>query len=352
MRLGTLIVVLLSGKLMFGQEDSLRFIDLGEVEVSYKKEIAYGDRRYFITDFHVGDRGTFVLMNRFSKYVIYHLDDNMEPKAKLHLNFRPTRFFNDCLGFLHIVARDSIRQLELVNDSLVIWETNPIRFYSKYLRNCVGSNKNGMINKRYLNFNQTLAYYQDLKNENTRKRIYTVEDSVALRSIIEQAQDLAGGPVFSTLKGQELDSIQLKYARERYNSQQFFFRHVVRPVFNPLHVKDDTTYVFDHVNSRVVALSDTGAYLKDVPISYHKSKHWEERLLYDKKQKRFYALEMKGGVHTWMLLSSKSFKVIRRTNITEHAYPEKVIIYGGYAYYLYKKDLNDNLNKLFRQRVI
>jgi hypothetical protein len=345
-------IVLLSVEVLIGQEDSLKFIELDEIKISYKKEIAYGDKRYFITDFHVGDRGTFILMKRFSKYVIYHLDDNMEPKAKLHLNFRPTRFFNDCLGYLHIMARDSIHQLEIVSDSLVVWESNSIHFYNTYLKNCVGANKNGMINKRYVNFNQTLAYYQDLKKDKTRKRIYTVEDSVALRSIIEQAQDLSGGLPFEFLKGQELDSIQLKYARERYNAQQFFFRHVVKPVFNPLHVKDDTSYVFDHVNSKVVSISDTGAYLSGTPIDYHKSKYWEERLLYDKKQKRFYALEMKGGVHTWLLLSSKNFKVIRRTKITEHAYPEKVIIYDGYAYYLYKKDLNDNLNKLFRQRVI
>ena len=334
------------------QEDSVKVIELDEVRISFDKEIAYSDGRYFITDFHVGQRGRFLLMKRFSKYIIYSLDERMNPKSELELDFKATKLFSDCLGYLHVLARDSIHQLELIDDSLVIWQSSPIRFYNVYLKNCVGSNSAGMIYEKYKNYNQTVAYYQNLEKEQTRKRIYTVEDSVALRSTVEQAREIQGAAYFENLRGEEIDSALLQKSRDAFNNTQFFFKHVVRPIYNPLHVRKDTTHIFDHVNHRVVQLSDTGRFIAAIPINYHLNKQWEERILMDKLQQRFFTAEVKRGVHTYCSLSSKHFRIINRTRIDEHPHLEKVIVYGGYMYYLYKEDLEDNLNKLFRQRLL
>lgn len=338
--------------LAFSQEDSVKVIDLDEITISFDKEIAYGDRRYFITDFHVGHRGQYVLMKRFSKYVVYYLDDNMNPKSELELDFRATKLFSDCLGYLHVLARDSIHQLEVLDDSLVIWQSSPIRLYHTYLKNCVGSNEKGMIYEKFRHYNQTVAYYQNLKEEQTRKRIYTVQDSVNLRSTLEQAREIEGSAYFENLRGGEIDSMMLRLSRDAFNQSTFFFRHVVRPVYNPLFVRNDTTHIFDHLNHRVVLLSDTGKIVRMIPINYHLNKRWEERVSMDNLHQRFFTEEVKGGVHTFCSLSSRHFRVINRTRIGEHPHIEKVIVYGGYLYYLYKEDLEDNLNKLFRQRLL
>ncbi len=355
MKNGLMIVLLIVWGNCFAQEDSIRTLELDEVTFSYKKEIAYGDREFYITDFYVGDRGRFVLMKRFAKYRLYALDDDMQPIAQLDIPLKPKRLklFEDCLGFLHLVAPDSLHQIELLNDTnLVIWESNPISVYNRYLVSCVASNQKGMITRRKLNFNQTVAYYQQMTSQKTKKRIYAVEDSSERAILARQYADLEDVGLFEAVHSEEIDSSLLRRARSAYQESHFFFRHVVKPTYNPLFVVDDTTYVFDHVNDKVVLLCDTGNYIRDIPIDYHYAKHWEQKVLFDKKQERFYTMQEKGGVQTYCMLSSQKFNVIRKADITEHAYPEKVIIYNGYAYYLYKVDLEDNLNKLFRQRLI
>lgn len=348
-------VSLLASQLVFSQEDTLRFLELDETVVSYKKEIAYGDREYFITDFHVGDRGRFVLMKRFSKYRLYLLDENMQPISQLDIDSKGRRLklYEDCLGFLHLMAPDSLHQLEVLNEKeLVIWESNSISLYYRYFKNCVASNEQGMITKKKLNFSQTTAYYQQVESQTSRKRIYAVEDSMELKSLEKQFIDLPNAAMYEASHLSEIDSKTLQVTRNAYNQEQFFFRHVVKPTYNPLFVKDDTTYVFDHVNDKVALLCDTGRVIREVPIDYHLNKYWEDKVLLDDKHKRFYSMREKGGVQTFCMLSSTNFKVIRKVDITEHAYPKKVIIYNGFAYYLYKVNLDDNLNKLFRQRMI
>jgi hypothetical protein len=349
------IVSLLMSQLVFSQEDTLRVQQLDEMVVSFKKEIAYGDREYFITDFHVGVRGRFVLMKRFSKYRLHYLDENMQAISQLDIDSRGKRLklYEDCLGFLHLMAPDSLHQLEVLNDKeVVIWESNPISVYHRFLKNCIASNEEGMITKKKLNFSQTTAYYQQLQSQNTHKRLYVVEDSTERKLLESQFKDLPNAFMYDAKHISEIDSKTLGVARNAYNQEQFFFRHVVKPTYNPLFVKDDTTYIFDHVNDKVALLCDTGRIIREIPVDYHLTKHWEDKVLFDNSHERFYTMEEKGGVQTYCMLSSTSFKVIRKVDITEHAYPRKVIIYNGYAYYLYKADLEDNLNKLFRQRLI
>jgi len=339
----------------FAQEDSIRTLELDEVTFSFTKEIAYGDREFFITDFYVGDRGRFVLMKRFSKYRVYALNDDMLPTAQLDIPFKTKRlkFYEDCLGFLHLLAPDSLHQLEVLGeDNLVIWESNPISVYHRYFKNCIASNDEGMITQKRVNFNQTTAYYQQLQSQKTTKRIYTVEDSSERQFLERQYADLKDVGLLEAVHGDGLDSALVARSRDGVQQSNFFFRHVVKPIYNPLFVVHDTTYIFDHVNDRVVLLCDTGSFIRDIPIDYHYTLNWEEKVLFDQRQERFYTMTEKGGVQTYCMLSSSDFRVIRTADITEHAYPEKVIIYNGYAYYLYKVDLEDNLNKLFRQRMI
>ena len=344
--------MLFIGQTGLSQEDSLRSMELDEIKISFSKEIAYGDTRYFITDFHVGERGNYLLMKRFSKYIIYHLDGNMIPTSELTLHFRPTKLVRDCLGYLHVMARDSIHQLEIIDNKVVIWDSNPISFYKNHLKTCVGVNETGMIHGNYVNFNQTLVYYQQIKEKRSQKRIYNVEDSTHIRSTREDAMVMARDSYMQSLKSGEIDSAKLKAANKSFDQSIFFVRHAMRPIYNPLFVKNDTSYIFDHLNGKVALICDTGQYIRSIPIDYHKERLWGRNVLFDRMHQRFYTLEKKGGVHTYCMLSSGTFNVIRRVKINEHAYPEKVIIYGGYIYYLYKTDLEDNLNKLFRQRLI
>ena len=108
---------------------------------------------------------------------------------------------------------------------------------------------------------------------------------------------------------------------------------------------------FDHVNGYMVRLNMNTDILEKQGIDYHNAKKWKGEMHLDKVQEKFYSVEEIHGAQVFGLISKNSRNVIKRTKITKHAYPEKIIVHNGYAYYVYRQNFDDNLNKLFRQKL-
>jgi hypothetical protein len=133
--------------------------------------------------------------------------------------------------------------------------------------------------------------------------------------------------------------------------RQFYSEFVIRPFYNGLFVLHDTIVVFDHVNGYMIRLNSKAEVIDKSPIDYHNAKKWKGEMHLDNEQGKFYSVEEIHGAQVFGLVSKGSRNVIKRTKITRHAYPDKVVVYNGYAYYVYRQSFDDNLNKLFRQKL-
>ncbi|MFT6244552.1 MAG: hypothetical protein ACJA0U_003497 [Salibacteraceae bacterium] len=336
-------------------QDTLMEQQLDDVQVRLKleKEIAFSDSKHFILDFHIGKRGIFLLLKQRNNYFAYLLDNDFKVEDRLQLDFKPKELFSDCFGILHILGRDSIYQLENRSKELFIYETNPIDLYDLFLKGCIANNSTHLIFKRLDNFNKTTVYYGIDKTNNERTDLYLIEDPLRIRNIHDTydsliIKDPGETAIMEEVKGYDLDQTTYYDLIHEYRQAKYFFDDFsVAPEHHPIIVKKDTTYIFDNLNDLIVVMNDTGYIYRRLPLKSNNSIEIE----LDKKQDRLYSVSQEKGVQVYGLLSSDNFEVIRKTKITKHAYPRKAIVYNGYAYYLYKEFMEDNFNKLFRQRI-
>ncbi|NRA11076.1 MAG: hypothetical protein HRT57_03870 [Crocinitomicaceae bacterium] len=369
MKLTLLLLFCIMAFLSIGQ-DSLRTQKIKEVNVSHsrKKEIAFKDSRYYIMDFHIDSNGAFVLLNRFSKYYIYLLDSDMNVKVKKLITFHPKSLFLDCTGLLHVFSKDTMFRLERSADTLLFTEKQSLDMYKYYYRDCSASNDVGLIFKSERNYSQTTEYYQIENVSKFNLDVYEVTDSTLVRSARETEAEIkkeeyrlrrkysrtlgSRAPTWEdqTQEGQ-LRNDRSSEIQRHLDKRQFYGQFVLRPHYNPLFIMDDTTFVFDHVNGEMVRLTMDREVLDKRPIGYHNEKHWKGEVQLDTKRNIFYTVEEKHGAQIFGRVSLESGEVDRKTKITKHAYPEKVIVYNGFAYYVYRQFVDDNLNKLFRQRI-
>ncbi|MFT5777126.1 MAG: hypothetical protein ACI837_000057 [Crocinitomicaceae bacterium] len=365
-----IIIVIFGGSFSYAQDDSLRSKEVDEVVVSVirKKEVAYKDSRCYIMDFQVGLTGTFILLNRFRRYYLYSLNADMEPEIKMEIMFHPKSLYQDCEGFLYLMSKDSMYQFEKQEDELVIIKRYPRSKYELYFKNCLANNSEALMFKSMGNNNQTTQFYQKGKFDWVLNDVYRIEDSSLIRSVKDTQKEILKEEdrlrrnyarneqnKAPTWENQTLEGLpqpdMIREVRNHLNRRQFYSEFVVRPYYNPLFVKDDTTYIFDHVNACLVRLDNRRQELDRVEISYHQERKWKGEMHLDAGSQLFYTVQEVHGAQIFGLLSMDSVNIRRRTKITRHAYPEKVIIFKGFAYYIYRQNVDDNLNKLFRQRL-
>lgn len=337
-----------------GQDTLLnKQLDEVRIHINLEKEIAFEDQKYFILDFHIGERGNFLLLKHLNHYFVYSLSLQFKIEDRLRVDFKPEVFFNDCFGFLHIIGRDSIYQLETVDDQLLIYESNPIEFYHSFLEPCIGNHPTQLVIRKHRNFNQTTIFCGVNKETHELNTLYTVEDPILVKSaqdtydsLIQNAPGITAA--VSEIRGYDLDQTYYHdYIHDHNESKTFFEQIITLPGYHPAFIQNDSTYIFDNLNSVLVILNSLGKVQRSIPIQHLKS----VRIQQDKKRNRFYAVHEENGAQIYTLLSPDNFNPLRKTKIGKHAYPKKMLIFNGYVYYLYKTSVDDHLNKLFRQRI-
>ncbi|MFK7784091.1 MAG: hypothetical protein AB8B56_03185 [Crocinitomicaceae bacterium] len=353
------------------QVDDTTFQKIEEVIVTSEKEkkIVFGDPKYYIVDFAISDSNAILLMKNLRTYYVYELDEFMNFRHKLKLDFDADFLFDDCFGNTHIVSRDSVYHIFDDEYGLFLTETHPRRGFMRAMKKCVGSTSEKIIFEKKANYNQDQTFYTVDLDSGDRKVIYEVKDTEISRSMREAAAKLylleylendrvAGksseryeDDILNTEASMkaEIDAHRIKNGM--YDRATFVASHVLRSKYNPLFTLDDTIYVFNHFMGKIDVLSQAGGIIRSIPISHHLSKDWDETIHLDNVRKQFYAVHMRKGVQHLIRLGLAEDDQNSSSKITKHAYPKKVVVRNGIAYYTYKPYFDANLNKLYMQRL-
>ena len=348
-----LICIILSTN-VYSQNDSTFRKEIDEIVISatsiQKKQIVYENSKYYILDYVLNEQGTFLLVNKLQKYYVYSLDSNMNLQSKLLLDFHPKSFFEDCFDQINILAKDSIYRLEKFENNLIIKESHSISLYYNFLKRCIDHNSNALIFKDFEENGEQLVYSQLNNITNKYSKIYTVQDSLSARYDRELKEYMAKKIGYKD-DISELNTAELNKIRNDFEETNFYNQILNIPSYDPLFVLNDTIYIFDHLNDKIILYNNKFQKISNFPISYHKNKKWKKEIYLDKEKGLFYSVNIVNGINIFNLLNLKENKIESKTSITKDIYPKKLKVYNGYIYYLYKENVDANLNKLYRVKI-
>lgn len=353
----------------FSQVDDTTFQHMEEVIISgqKQKEIAFSDPKYYIVDFTIHDTFAILLMKNLGTYYLYELDKDMNFRHKLRLSINADFLMKDCFENTRVVTKDSV--YFVLNDTygLFLAERHPRRNFMRAMTKCVGSTSEKIVFEKKSNYNQDQLYYTVDIDSGDRKVVYEMNDNEISRSMREAAAQLylleavpeakmsedgmGGGCSKKTEMSmeQEINAYRILYGMQ--NQANFVASHVLKPQYNPIFSIDDTLYVFNHRDARAEVLNQHGEIVRSVPIAYHLNKEWDQKVYADRTEKEFYAVKLRNGVQQLVRLALRDGEQQSISEITKHAYPKKVVVRGGYAYYTYKPSFESNLNTMYRQKL-
>lgn len=333
---------------------------LNQFEVSSDKiEHLVGHFNLIIYDYQLWDKYILMAVKSDKSYALHLYSLNMELISETKLASKPETLYQDCFGNKHVLNNDSIWQLNLEDRNINLTHAFPIQKFNDVLISCVASSDDLLFSRQYGEYNKSLTYFVVDKTTKEKKDLSIVLDKA--------------GEHFARVEFERVDNPFVELAMYRTNQYQNpnyypFFREplqnpyydpetdlwlrlIMRPIYSPLIQAKDKYYLFDHFEDRCFIYDGAGNILEEVKISYHREKNWDEQLYYDEVSDVFYTQYKVNGLIYLYELDFKSGKAVNPVRLDHHTHPEKVSVYGGYAYYLYHSPSDMRNDHLYRQKI-
>jgi hypothetical protein len=324
--------------------------ELDEVTVSAEQVFwVYPRKQANVLDFLLQpDNGIMLCCSDEHKYFIRSLNANGEQVFETPIRRHPRKLYRDCMQTTHLIYFDSIYETALVNNTLGIFQPQALDAYN-LLQTVVYKDSRNLVRYGYSKQDQCIEYtIIDLKTKRV-KTLYVGEDRSRYRELQEYRKESLGPP-------DELAKVnspeQLKKARFHWQSQHFYEKAIIRPVYVPLFELNDSLIIFDHVNDSAVVFTKSGFKIRSFPIAYHYYKGWKYELITNLEKTKIYArYQSSDGLTTLREINPLNGKTEQVIKLEKHVFPQHIQIHENFVYYIYKDYLDQSMHYIYKQHL-
>lgn len=319
---------------------------LQEVEV-LDKTVPYPffkDEKYSVLDYEVDQDLIYLLVYKFrrshSELLCKTLSgDTLVPACPIF--FKPTGLFLDCLGFLHVLSKDSIYQVYLGRDSLQLTHRYPLDRFHDRLENCVASSDNYLYFKKKSPDKLKIDFIKVDRKTHKQEYIASATDDVMLNM-------LRRNPIDSYY----LLSESIPGDREGFVEYAWVRKILYKPNASVMVRIGDSLCIFNTVDGSLEIHDLDGRLFSDglIPLELNDKRTWSKEIYVDSRTGRVYTSFLKNGVSTLFMIDVATY-VRHRVMDISHTFPEKIKVHDGYLFYMYDVSGEGDNKKLFKQKL-
>ena len=324
--------------------------ELKEVEIRANKiESFFKSEHFTLRDYEIDSGFVYLLVyrNRVSKeeLICKNLKGDTVARSGI-LYFTPASLLKDCLGYLHVVGKDSVFQVYRNDRDLWMIHAVGMDKFNDVLSNCVASTDQVLFFKKMFNLDQGVQYYGIDRISKERHELTQVLDEKKAKMLRRNPED-----AWSLISSQP-DYIpnELPLFRKEFNEWSFTHKILYRPVKSALYIINKFVCIFDIPAKQLEFYDTVGnfSYKLKINIEEIKDGRWSGDIFLDESQSKVYTTFLKStgtGLYRIDLNTGDLHKILNLI----HPYPQKIRIYEDQVYYMYDI-LGDPDNKtLYRQ---
>jgi len=289
------------------------------------------DEPYFITDYRIMDGNLLALAykNRMSskQYLVMF---TAAGKKISEIEIKNNKgLYQDPDEHCYIIIEDLGYQIFLKDGILSFSESFSAALIDT-ARNCFAESRDDtLLLKRYYCNNQVLSYYSWEKTSNKAEEFQTYINEDAIQMI-------SWGCFFD---GNEFD---------RRFTEQIFFKPVKAHVF----VREHDVVVFNCIEGKIEFYSGLiGTLVSETTIMFFQDKTWSGDIFYDQLKDQFYTSFIRKSTTFVTLVNLDTGEIGEEIGLNGYSHIEKIKIYDGDLFFLYKKYYGDDYKRLYVSRV-
>ncbi|MDF3027661.1 MAG: hypothetical protein K0S23_1968 [Fluviicola sp.] len=319
----------------------------------------YPRKQANVLDFKVEPDGNILLCcSDEHRYFLRHLNEMGDKVYEAPIRKHPKQIRQDCGGKFHLVYTDSIYETSIVGHSVGIFSPSPYYKSIGILDNCSYSDDTSIIIRSYMNQKQYLEYQLITKKTKSSKVLYISQDRQKNRQLKDYQRENKQTvmEILRESNANHSDKLsnhdqELKKARERWSTQQFYDLILLKPIYAPLFELNDSLIIFDHPNDSAIVFTKSGVRVRSFPISYQYFRGWKNELIPNIEKTHVYARFERDGITSLRKINLTTGKTEEVVQIKDHIYPEHIQIRKDFIYYVYKDYLDQSMHYIFKQHL-
>jgi hypothetical protein len=339
--------------------------ELKEVEIRANRiEPFFKDEHFTLRDYEIDSGLVYLLVyrNRVSReeLICKNLEGDTVARSGI-LFFTPTSLLKDCLGYLHVVSKDSVFQVYRRDQLLQMIHVVGLVKFNDVLANCVASTDQVLFFKKMISLGQGVQYYGIDKVTKKRQELTQVIDENKTKMLRRNPEDawalIKDQPDYQAqLNNMEREQVmsrdEMTMNRKEFNEWNFTHKVLYRPLKTALYKIGNFICIFD-IPAKQLEFFDTEgkfSYKLKINVEMINDGRWSGDIFLDENQLKVYTTFDKSsgtGLYRIDLNNGDLHKILTLT----HPYPRKIRIYKDRVYYMYDV-LGDPDNKtLYRQNL-
>ncbi len=321
------------------------------VRAKNKIEVVYPEP-YSITDYVFYQDRLLLLAckNTFDGFSLVLLDQEEKVLEEYDLRqWRPRNLYRSCSGTLYLITAARVLPINIENDQIKFGPSIYRELFTDGMENCVYANDSLVYYQRYYYQGQALQYYSLPRGEDDTaipQQFPLIEDDRNIVLLIEEAGYRMpwSGNVWQTDV-----SPRLKVLRGSRYKLTGMWKVFYPPLNAPLYPQDSLICIFNHFSSQLEYFDKSGNRVREQAIDYHQQKKWSKKIYFDHYREEAYTSFRCDEGARFYPINMKTGALGAPTTIPMH-FIEKVQIWNGYLYYLYrnrgKQERNRRLHRI------
>jgi hypothetical protein len=318
---------------------------LKEVEITANKhEPFFRDNLYSVLDYEIDSSLVYLLIyrNYLSKAQLICKNIYGDTVATSDpFTFKPRKLFRDCLGNLHVLARDSGYQVFRHEKNMLLIHPVNLKKFEDVLKNCVAANSTTLYFHRVLKRGLGVEYYGIDRNTLVRKNISQVSDEQRLKMLRRNPED-------AMLLGSAIQPS----SREDFVTWNYVHKILYRPIKTSLYLSGGFICIFNTPDKQVEFYDEAGnfSYKLALKTDLVKEGRWISEIFTDETSSKMYTTYIQNGrCHVYEINLNNGMLKKRLTLF--HPYPEKLRFYNDYIYYLFDVSGDPDNKMVYRQKL-
>ena len=292
--------------------------------------------RVSVLDYEVMADGILVLAHTQNRYHLQWLNKNGTVVAQQRLpRSRPQQLFRSCLGGLYLFYPTYLRQVE-IQSSEIIWGDSIARsVYRQLFRPCKATDDTTLYTAYHRYSGQVWQLFAVSRGGTGGRMIHEIVDEEQLVRLADEEKLLRDKAI----------GLSPRKAARMVELEKIFARQVIyQPIAIDVFMAEEELVLFDYANSQINWLSPDGELSRSYPIAFHQGKRWEEVVVQDPIQQKFYTF-FRDNQYTYVFEVDPDSGLLEEKAALPEIYLKRLEVYDGELYYLHRGITFDDRQK-------